>query len=61
MLLKHLSLTNYRNFIRLETEIPAAATVLVGANGQGKTSLLEAVYYLTGARPFYACQRKTAD
>ncbi len=54
MLLKHLSLTNYRNFIRLETEIPINATILVGANAQGKTSLLEAIYYLTGARPFYA-------
>ena len=58
MLLKHLSLTNYRNFIRLETEIPADATVLVGANGQGKTSLLEAIYFLTGARPFYAASER---
>ncbi len=49
MQLAHLSLTNFRNFIRLETEIPSGATLLVGANAQGKTSLLEAVYYLAGA------------
>jgi len=54
MLLKHLSLSNFRNFIRLETDIPAGATILVGANAQGKTSLLEAIYFLTGASPFYA-------
>jgi DNA replication and repair protein RecF len=58
MLLKHLSLTNYRNFIRLETEIPVNATILVGANAQGKTSLLEAISFLTGARPFYAANER---
>ena len=58
MLLKHLSLTNFRNFIRLETEIPGNATILVGANAQGKTSLLEAIFYLTGASPFYATSDK---
>jgi len=49
MLLQHLSLTNVRNFIRLETEVPSGATLIVGANAQGKTSLLEAVYYLARA------------
>jgi DNA replication and repair protein RecF len=58
MLLKHLSLTNFRNFIRLETEIPGGAMILVGANAQGKTSLLEAIFYLTGASPFYATSDK---
>lgn len=58
MLLKHLSLSNFRNFIRLETEIPPHAMILVGANAQGKTSLLEAIYYLTGARPFYAASER---
>jgi DNA replication and repair protein RecF len=49
MLLEHLSLTNVRNFIRLETEVLPGATLIVGANAQGKTSLLEAVYYLARA------------
>lgn len=49
MLLQHLSLTNVRNFIRLETDIPSGPTLIVGANAQGKTSLLEAVYYLARA------------
>jgi DNA replication and repair protein RecF len=49
MLLTHLSLTNFRNFARLEIDFPSGATILVGANAQGKTSFLEAVYFLTGA------------
>src|SRR3972149_4276853 len=42
MLLVHLSLTNFRNFIRLEMEFPSGPTLVVGPNAQGKTSLLEA-------------------
>jgi DNA replication and repair protein RecF len=49
MHLTYLSLTNFRNFVRLEKDFPVGPTLLVGANAQGKTSLLEAVYYLTGA------------
>jgi DNA replication and repair protein RecF len=48
MYLTHLSLTNFRNFIRLEMGIPNGPMLLVGANAQGKTSLLEAINYLTG-------------
>jgi DNA replication and repair protein RecF len=54
MLLNHLSLTNFRNFARLEIDIPSGATILVGANAQGKTSLLEAIYFLTGATATHA-------
>jgi len=49
MLLVHLSLTNFRNFIRLEMEFPAGPTLVVGPNAQGKTSLLEAIDYLVEA------------
>ncbi len=49
MQLTHISLTNFRNFVRLETDLPSGPTLLVGANAQGKTSLLEAVHFLVGA------------
>jgi DNA replication and repair protein RecF len=49
MHLTHLSLSNFRNFVRLETDFPSGLTILVGANAQGKTSLLEAIYFLAGA------------
>ena len=49
---KHLSLTNFRNFARLDLEIPARAILLVGSNAQGKTSVLEAIYFLASFSSF---------
>ena len=54
MYLKHLSLTNFRNFARLDMDFPDGPLILVGANGQGKTSLLEAIYYLATLTSFHA-------
>jgi len=47
MFLKHISLTNFRTFKRLELDIPPHVTVLVGNNAQGKTSFLEAVNFFS--------------
>ena len=46
MFLTHLSLTNFRNFARLDIDIPRRVVLLVGSNSQGKTSILEAIYFL---------------
>ena len=54
MYLTHLSLTNYRAFTRLDLDMPRRVLVLVGANAQGKTSLLEAIYYLATFTSFHA-------
>lgn len=54
MLLNHLSLTHYRAFTRLDMDLPTRPLILVGANAQGKTSLLEAVYYLATFDSFHA-------
>ena len=54
MYLTHLSLTNYRAFTRLDLDVPRRVLVLVGANAQGKTSLLEAIYYLATFTSFHA-------
>jgi recombinational DNA repair ATPase RecF len=45
MLLTHLSLTNYRNFARLD--LNRAGQFCWQANAQGKTSLLEDSYLAT--------------
>ncbi len=50
MYLRHLSLTNFRNYSRLELALPARVILLHGANAQGKTNLLEAIYYLATSR-----------
>ena len=52
MFLKHLSLTNFRNFVRLDIDIPQRVVLLTGANAQGKTSVLEAVYFLAAFTSF---------
>ncbi len=46
MYLRHLSLSNFRNYTRLEVDLPARVHVFKGDNAQGKTNLLESVYYL---------------
>ena len=52
MYLKHLSLTNFRSLTRLDMEIPRRAVLLVGENAQGKTSVLEAIYFLAAFTSF---------
>jgi len=54
MLLTHLSLTNFRSFARLDIAVPGGPLLLVGGNAQGKTTLLEAVYYLATFTSFHA-------
>src|SRR3982751_2309537 len=60
MYIEHLSLTNFRNYARLELRLPTdVPVVLHGANAQGKTSLLEAIYYLATAKsPYTASDRQ---
>ena len=52
MHLKHLSLTNFRSLSRLDVELPQRAVLLIGSNAQGKTSVLEAVYFLAAFTSF---------
>ena len=50
MHITHLSLTNFRNYGRLELDLPLGTILLHGNNAQGKTNLLEAIYYLATSR-----------
>jgi DNA replication and repair protein RecF len=50
MRLRRLQLFDYRNFERLDIELPAKVALFVGDNAQGKTNLLEAVYLLATLR-----------
>lgn len=54
MVITHLSLTNFRNYGRLDLSIPQGTILLHGDNAQGKTNLLEAIYYLATSRSPYA-------
>ncbi|MFM8876621.1 MAG: DNA replication/repair protein RecF [Anaerolineae bacterium] len=52
MYLRHLSLTNFRSLTRLDADLPRRAVVLTGQNAQGKTSVLEAIYFLAAFTSF---------
>jgi DNA replication and repair protein RecF len=54
MRLNHLSLTNFRLFSRLDMDLPRQILLLEGNNAQGKTSLLEAIYFLATFTSFHA-------
>lgn len=59
MYIEYLSLTNFRNYARLEIALPDRPLVIYGANAQGKTSLLEAIYYLaTSKSPYTTSDRQ---
>ncbi len=58
MHLNHLSLTNFRNFSRLDVEVPSGPVLVVGENAQGKTSLLEAVYFMATFVSFQASSER---
>lgn len=45
MKLNRLALSNYRSYARLECEFPSGILILSGGNAQGKTSLIESIFY----------------
>lgn len=45
-LLRALSIRDFRNLARVELAPPDPGMLVIGDNGQGKTNLLEAIYYL---------------
>ncbi|UXA13620.1 DNA replication/repair protein RecF [Mycobacterium sp. SMC-8] len=45
MYVRHLALTDFRSWARVELELTPGRTVFVGPNGFGKTNLVEALWY----------------
>lgn len=46
MFVTHLSLADFRSYPSVELALTPGVTTFTGANGQGKTNLIEAVDYL---------------
>jgi DNA replication and repair protein RecF len=44
--LQSIAVRDFRNLARADLGFPAEGLVIIGENGQGKTNLLEAIYYL---------------
>ena len=52
MNLNKLKLRDFRNYNHLQLEFDSGVNLIVGDNAQGKTNLLEAVYYLGSGKSF---------
>ncbi len=53
----HLQLVDFRNYERVDLEVPPGPVLFIGRNGQGKTNLVEAIAYAGTA----ASHRVTGD
>ena len=42
---KHLELTNFRNYENQQLDFDEGVNVIYGDNAQGKTNILEAIYF----------------
>jgi DNA replication and repair protein RecF len=54
--LNELRIRHFRNLADQELSLPAEGVAIVGENAQGKTNLLEAIYYLETFRSFRAAR-----
>ena len=59
MRLNNLQLHNFRNYERLSLDFEPGVNLIVGNNAQGKTNLLEAIFYAGSGKSFRA--QKTAE
>ena len=47
MILERLSILNYKNIAQAELELASGINCFIGSNGEGKTNVLDAVYFLS--------------
>src|SRR5690554_1769509 len=47
MYIEKLSLMNYRNYSQLNLNLHPKMNIIVGENAQGKTNIIESIYYLS--------------
>lgn len=50
MILRNLTILNYKNIAEAQLELSAKMNCFIGRNGMGKTNVLDAVYYLSFCR-----------
>jgi len=53
MYLKHIQLTNFKNYKEADLEFSPNVNGIVGANGTGKTNLLDAIHYLSACKSYF--------
>jgi len=64
-MIRKIALSDFRNYSKLSLTFDSKLNLIIGENGQGKTNLLEAIYYLSFLRSFRTNQadfvRKTGS
>lgn len=53
MYLKHISISNFKNLTQVDSYFSPVLNCFVGDNGEGKTNLLDAVYYLSMCKSYF--------
>lgn len=56
MILKRLSILNYKNITQAELDFSPKMNCFFGNNGMGKTNLLDAIYYLSFSKSYLTAQ-----
>ena len=59
MKIKKLELKNFRNYLNLDIEFSDGLNIIIGNNAQGKTNILEAIYFLSITKSFLSVNEKT--
>src|SRR5213082_489910 len=58
MLLKRLTLQNFRNYSKVNFNFHDKTTIIIGPNAAGKTNLIESIYLLATGKSFRAEKEK---
>ncbi|MCO6498888.1 MAG: DNA replication/repair protein RecF [Vicingus serpentipes] len=53
MYLKHLSILNFKNYAEVQLNFSNKINCFLGDNGEGKTNLLDAIYYLSFCKSYF--------
>jgi len=58
MKITNLKLTNYRNYNKIDFAFCNGLNIIIGNNAQGKTNILEAIYFLSITKSFLSVNEK---
>ena len=58
MRIEQLELMNFRNYSKLNIKFNDKLNIIIGNNAQGKTNILEAIYYLSISKSFLSINDK---
>ncbi len=54
MQIKSIQLTNFNNYLNVQTDFHTQVNALTGKNGMGKTNMLDAIYYLCIGKSYFS-------